>query len=156
MKKRIVTVFLACMICMAGIWSGNVEVQAATEPQGTPIDYSYLVADGALMGFAELQTRGVYLASGTSSIRRISSNTIGAGGTTTAVVKCTVAISSIVERYVDGRWLRVTSWTQTNENSYSAAISRSLVVATNNIYRVRSSHYAESDYSSSFTDNLHM
>ena len=43
---------------------------------------------------------------------------------------------------------------QINENAFTAGISKSLVVATNNTYRVRSSHYAETDYSSSFTGSL--
>ena len=155
MKKNLTALFLACVMTITGVWCGGFETRAQ-EPQSTPIDYSYLMGEGAFIGFAELQTRGVYLSNGKSIIRKLGTNLIGAGGTTTAAVKCSVTVTSIVERYVDGKWARVTSWTQTNENSYSAGISRSLVVATNNIYRVRSAHYAETDVSSSWTDNLHM
>jgi len=156
MKRKLVPWLLAFLMCITGIWYGDFEVYAAEESQGETIDYSYLMGEGALIGYAQMQTKGVYLLSGTSSITRMSSISIGAGGTTTAAVKCNVAISSVVERYVNGSWARVTSWTQRNTSSYSAAISKSLVVATNNIYRVRSTHYAESDVSSSYTNNLHM
>lgn len=156
MKRKAVSWLLAFLVCIAGVWCGDFEARAAEEPQGETIDYSYLMGEGALIGYAQMQTRGVYLLSGTSSITKMSSISIGAGGTTTATVKCNVAITSIVERYVNGSWARVTSWTQTNTDSYSAAISKSLVVATDNIYRVRSAHYAESDVSSSYTDSLQM
>lgn len=155
MKKRITALLIACMMCMTSFYFGEVNVQAE-EPQAQDIDYSYLTDANALIGYTDAQTWGVYLVEGSSSITKISSNTIGAGGTTLAAKKCTVAITSIVERYVNGVWLRVTSWNQTNENAFTAAISKSLMVATNNIYRVRSSHYAESDYSSSYTGGLQM
>ena len=155
MKKKLTAFLLACMMCISGIWYGNVEVRAE-ELQGEAIDYSYLMGEGALIGYTQMQTRGVYLSSGSSSITKISESKIGAGGMTNAAVKCDVAITSIVERYVNGTWARVTSWSQTNENAYTAAISRSLIVATDNIYRVRSAHYAETDVSSSFTNNLQM
>ena len=156
MKKNILAMFLAGMMCITGIWCGDFEVQAQEEPQGQVIDHSYLMGEGALVGYAELQTRGVYLSNGKSIISKMSSNMIAAGGTTTAAVKCDVAIACIVERYVNGSWARVTSWTQSNTNAYVAGISRSLIVATNNVYRVRSTHYAETDVSTSYTNNLHM
>lgn len=155
MKKKITAFLIACAMCMTSFYFGEVNVQAE-EPQCQDIDYSYLTDANALIGYADMQTWGVYLAQGTSSITKISSNTIGAGGSTLAAMKCSVAITCIVERYVNGVWLRVTSWNQTRENAAAVMTSKSLVVATNNIYRVRSSHYAESDYSSSYTNNLHM
>lgn len=155
MKKRITAFLIACMMCMTSFYFGEVNVRAE-EPQSQDIDYSYLTDANALIGYADMQTWGVYLVEGSSSITKISSNTIGAGGTTLAAKKCTVTIACIVERYVNGTWLRVTSWNQTNENAFTVAISKSLMVATNNIYRVRSIHVAESDSSTSYTNNLHM
>ena len=155
MTKRITAVALAFMLCVAGLGYGSMETHAQEE-QGEDIDFSYLMNENALVGYADMQTWGVYLSNGKSVINKLGSNMIGAGGTTTAVVRCTVATTSIVERYVDGKWARVTSWTQRNENSFTAAVSKSLIVATGNIYRVRSSHYAASDYSSSYTSGLQM
>lgn len=155
MKKRIAIFLLTCMMCISGVWCGDFETHAV-EPQGEDIDFSYLMGEGALIGYSQMQTKGVYLSNGRSIISKMSSTKIAAGGTTTAAVKCDVAITSIVERYVNGSWARVTSWSQKNENAYSAGISKSLIVATNNIYRVRSAHYAETDVSSSYTNGLQM
>lgn len=155
MTKRIVTVALAFMLCITGLGYGSIEIHAQEE-QGEDIDFSYLMNDSALIGYADLRTKGVYLMDGTSVINKIGSDTIGAGGSTTAAYRCTVTTTSIVERYVNGKWARVTSWTQTNQNAFSATVSKSLIVATDNIYRVRSSHYAASDYSSSYTNGLIM
>lgn len=146
---------LACVICATGFFYGSLESNAE-ESQGHDIDYSYLMNESTLIGYADMQTWGVYLSNGISIINKLGSNTIGAGGSTTAAIKCKVAITSIVERYVDGKWARVTSWTQTNENAFSATVSKSLIVAPNNTYRVRSSHYAHTDYSSSYTYGLVM
>ena len=156
MKKKVAALLLACMMCISGIGYSNFEVHAQEEVQSENIDLSYYMGEGALIGYADLQTRGVYLSNGRSMISKISSTMIGVGGTTTAAVKCKVTITSIVERYVDGKWARVTSWTATNENAVAVALSKSLIVGTGNTYRVRSSHYAASDYSSSWTDALIM
>lgn len=155
MKKKIIAMMLACMMCVTGVWYGDVDTHAE-ESQGQDIDYSYLMNENALIAYADMQTWGVYLANGMSSINKMGSGLIGAGGTTTAAIKCEVTVTSIVERYVNGKWARVTSWTQTNQNAFSATVSKSLIVATNNTYRVRSAHYANTDVSSSCTNGLKM
>ena len=154
MKKRILAVLMMVTIFITGVWSGSFETQA--EDEGEVIDHSYLLTDEALIGYAEAQTWGVYLLSGYSSINKISTNTIGAGGATSAAKLCKVSVTSIVERKTSTGWARVTSWTQTNENAFSAMVSRSLTVGTGYYYRVRSSHYAASDVSSSMTSSLWM
>ena len=42
------------------------------------------------------------------------------------------------------------------ENDVIAVLSKTLIVGTGNTYRVRSAHYAATDVSSSWTDNLTM
>ena len=155
MKKKLIATLLACMMCVTGFWYGKVDTHAE-ESQGQDIDYSSLMNESTLIAYTDMQTWGVYLSNGKSLINKLGSNTIGAGGNTTAALRCTVTVTSIVERYVDGKWARVTSWTQTNENAFSATVSKSLIVAPNNTYRVRSSHYAATDYSSSCTNGLIM
>ena len=145
---------LAAMLCITGIFT--MEIQVNAEEEGEELDYSYLATDSALIGYAIPVTRGVYYANGYSIINKISSTKIGAGGVTNAAVKCKVSITSIVERKTSTGWARVTSWTQTNENAYSAMISKSLTVSTGYYYRVRSTHYAATDVSSSGTDALWM
>lgn len=153
MKKRILTILLSLVLCIAGVIGGATEVNAQAESED--IDMSCLMTDGALIGYADNQTRGVYLVDGYSVINKISSTKVGAGGTTNAAVKCTVRITSILERKnSSGSWERVTSWTQTNTNAYYAVLSKSVTVASGYYYRVRSHHYASTDSASSYTSAL--
>lgn len=153
MKKRILTLFLALMICFGGIINWKVEVHA--ENTGENIELSEIMTEDALVGHAENQTWGVYFSDGYSIINKISSTKIGAGGVTNANVRCTVKVNAIVERKnASGTWARVTSWSVTNENAYSAMASKSITVPSGYYYRVRSHHYAGSDSATSFTSAL--
>ena len=154
MKKKILALLMAITVCLSGVFCQTVETRA--EDVGTDIDFSYLLTDDALIGYAELQTRGVYLLEGYSIINKISSTTIGAGGVTSAAVKCKVTVIPVVERLSNGSWTRVTSWTVTTSSGYSAMASKSITVGTGYYYRVRCTHYASSDGSSSWTDGLWM
>ena len=95
MKKRILTLFLALMICFGGIINWKVEVHA--ENTGENIELSEIMTEDALVGHAENQTWGVYFSDGYSIINKISSTKIGAGGVTNANVRCTVKVNAIVE-----------------------------------------------------------
>jgi len=153
MSKRFISIIMT-MILALSILGNEIKVQA--EEIGEEIDYSYLMTDNALIGYADMQTWGVYLMSGHSIINEISDIKIGAGGATSAARSCEVSITSIVERQTSTGWAFVTSWTQTNKNAFSAMISRSLIVGTSNWYRVRSHHYAATDSSTSYTNALYM
>lgn len=155
MKKRVISMFLALMICVTGVWGGSIKVKA--EEMGEDLDFSYLLTEETLVGYMELQTRGVYLAEGNSFINKMSSTKIGAGAVTNAALKCKVSATAIVERKNDsGSWERVTSWTNTVTSGYTAGVSKSLTVGTGYYYRVRGLHYAASDGSTSGTDALWM
>lgn len=154
MKRKINLLFLVVIASLISVCGIKNEVNA--RELGENIEFSYLLTEDALIGHMGNQTRGIYLAEGDSIINKISSNKIGAGGMTSAAVRCEVSITSIVERQTSTGWARVTSWTQTNENAFSAMISKSLTVGTGYYYRVRSSHYAATDVSSSGTGALWM
>lgn len=154
MKRKLTALVLALMVCVCGFWNGNTEVHA--EEIGEDIDFSYLLTDEALIGYAESQTWGYYLSEGYSIINKAATNKIGAGGITNATRLCKVGITSIVERQTTTGWARVTSWTNTVASGYSAMISKSLIVGTGYNYRVRSTHYAGTDGSSSWTGALKM
>ena len=154
MKKKVISFLLAMTICMSGMFYQSFETKAENTEE--EMDFSYLMTEDALIGYAQTQTWGVYLASGRSIINRISSTKIGAGGTTEATRKCKVTVSPIVEKLSNGSWVRVTSWTVTEESDYSAMASRSITVGTGYYYRVRCLHYAASDGSSSWTNGLWM
>lgn len=153
MKKRILTMLLTMMICVTGIMSWSVNANAETVSED--IDMSSLMTEDALIGYAESQTWGVYFSDGYSVINKISSTKAGVGGCTNAAVKCTVRVTSILERKnSSGSWERVASWTQTNENALYAIISKSVTVASGYYYRVRSHHYASTDSATSYTNAL--
>ena len=154
MKKKIVSFLLAMMICVSGLFSQGFETKA--EDDGEEMDFSYLMTEDALVGYAQSQTWGVYLVEGYSIINRISSTKIGAGGVTNASRLCKVSVCPIVEKLSGGSWVRVTSWTVTEESDYSAMASRSITVATGYYYRVRCLHSAASDGSSSCTSAMWM
>lgn len=152
-KRRILTMLLAVMLCITGIVSWNINARAEVETED--IEMSELMTEDALIGYAENQTWGVYFSDGYSIVNKISSTKIGAGGVTNANVKCTVKVTAIVERKnSSGTWVRVTSWSQTNENAFSAMASKSLTVASGYYYRVRCYHYASTDSASSYTNAL--
>lgn len=153
MKKRILCLMLAIMTCITVCINVRLDVKA--EVPIDDIEMSTIMTEDALIGYSQNQTWGVYYSDGYSIINKISSTKVGAGGATNAKVKCTVKVTAILERKNEsGSWARVTSWSQTNENAYSAVTSKSVTVASGYYYRVRCYHYAGSDSSSSFTNGL--
>ena len=154
MKQRVLAMLMAVVLCATCVL--NLGFESSAEELGEDISYSELMTENALVGYAENITRGVYLADGYSIINKISSTKIGAGGVTNAAVKCKVTVSAIVERLTDAGWARVTSWTVTETSDYSAMVSKSLTVTNGYYYRVRCIHYASTDRSSSYTNNLWM
>lgn len=152
MKRKILIMLLTAVICFTSVV--NWEIYARAEASVEDIDMSEIMTEDALIGYAESQTWGVYLIDGHSVINKISSSKVGAGGVTNAAVQCSVSVTSILERKVNGSWVRVTSWSQTNTNAYYAIISKSVTVASGYYYRVRSHHYASTDSASSYTNAL--
>ena len=153
MKRRIITLLLAVVLCVTGMISWKAEANAETV--GEDIALSELMTEDALVGYSQSQTWGVYYSDGYSVINKISSSKVGAGGVTHANVKCTVSVQAILERQnSSGGWGRVTSWVQTNQNAYSAMISKSVTVASGYYYRVRCYHDAGTDTSTSSTGAL--
>ena len=88
MKQRLLAMLMAVALCVTCVCTVGFETKA--EDMGEDISFSELMTENALVGYAENITRGVYLLDGYSVINKISSTKIGAGGTTTAAVKCRV------------------------------------------------------------------
>ena len=154
MKKRFTALFLAVLFVVTGVFVG--EQQAYAQESVEDVAISDIWTEDALVGYAQLINRGVYLQQGMSIINDAGGNKIGCGGITEAAVKCKVSVTSIVEKKVNGSWSQVTSWTATNTYAYSASISKYLSVGSGYYYRVRSIHYAGTDASSSYTSALWM
>lgn len=154
MKKKVVALLLVLVFAVTGMIAGDGRVYAEDSMQD--VDISEIWTDDALVGYAQSQTWGVYLMEGVSIINDAGGSKIGCGGITEAAVKCKVSVAAIVEKKVNGSWTRVTSWTVTKASAYSAIASKTLSVGSGYYYRVRCTHSASSDVSSSCTDGLWM
>ena len=154
MRKRLVAFLMAMVLIAMGAYLGKVQANAETVDED--IDISYLFTEDALIGYAVSQTRGVYLAEGVSIINDAGSGKIGWGGITNAAIRCTVSTNAIVERKVDGSWVRVTSSTTTSTDSLVAAVSKSTSVTSGYYYRCRCVHRASTDVSNTCTSSLWM
>lgn len=154
MKKRFTALFLAVLFVVTGVFVG--EQQAFAQELVEDVTISDIWTEDAIIGYAQLISRGVYLAEGVSIINDAGGGKIGCGGITTAAKKCKVSINCVVEKKVNGSWTRVTSWTNTSASAYTISISKYLSVGSGYYYRVRSTHYAGTDVSSSYTEGLWM
>lgn len=154
MKKRFTALFLAVLFLVTGVFV--VDQKAFAQESVEDVAISDIMTDNALVGYAQLINRGVYLAQGVSIINDAGGGKIGCGGYTTAAQKCKVSINCVVEKKVNGTWTRVTSWSNTSASAYSVSISKYLSVGSGYYYRVRSTHHASTDASSSCTEGLWM
>ncbi len=154
MKKRFMMLLLALVMCVTGIYT--VDMRTNAQALGEEVSYESLLTEDALIGNMQSQTWGVYLASGTSVINDAGGGKIGAGGTTTAAKDCKVSVNVIVEKKVNGSWVRLTSWSVTRTNDIIATTGKLISVAGGYYYRVRCLHNAGTDSSSSFTGALWM
>lgn len=154
MKKRYLS--LICIIAFVLSISG-VSVRASEEM--SIVDGSYLTHEDESEGTAVLLQRGVDLQAGTSKVSKAATRVINAGGTTTAAHTVDeIGITVVVERLKKGTssWYYYTGWQVEKENTYIVSSSKRLSVAGGYYYRVRATHWANSDVSSSFTSGVYI
>lgn len=152
MKKLVSVVMAMIMVLSLGM---SVNAQAADEL--VCIDGSYLLNTDSSEVTVGSMTRGVYLKSGSSTINKQGTGRIGAGGDTTGQkVVDNISVLVRVERLVNGKWVRYTSWSAAKENAYYVNSSKILSVPTGYYYRVWCTHYAGSDSTESYTDGLYI
>lgn len=155
MRQKLAAFLLAFLMFATGCFAINVEVHAE-EVIGQEVDISEIMTEDALVSYAELQMRGIYLAEGISVINDAGNNKIGAGGTTTAAINCKVSVNVIVEKKVSGSWVRYTSFSATKTSGITVSASKYVSVNSGYWYRVRSVHSASTDTSYSCTSSLYM
>mgnify|MGYP004471036171 FL=1 len=156
MKKKIVSVCLTTLL-VGGL--SMTSMQEARAAEGKVIDGSELTHEEESIGYDTKITRGEDLLTGYSKCTKLGDGKIYAGGTTIAaqVVK-SVQIVVIVERAKedDTEWSYYDDWRKENKNTNRAMSNRTLYVEGGYYYRVRCTHVANSDMSSSFTNGVYV
>ena len=153
--KKIILGLLVFTMCLTTIFSQYTYVHAE-ETSDIDIPFEELMTENALIGYSNAGTWGVYYGSGVSIINDSGGGKIGWGGSTYAAKRCKVTVNAIVERYTGTSWVRVTSATNTREDSFTATVSKLTLVGSGYYYRVRCNHFAATDVGYSSTDALRM
>ena len=152
MKRRLVSMCLAVMLVGGLSFTSMQEVKAA---ENKVIDGSELTHENESIGYDTKITRGVDLMVGYSKCTKLAEGKIYAGGTTIAAH---TGEGVLVERAKeeDTEWSYYDGWQKENLNSDRANSNRTLYVDGGYYYRVRCTHAANSDMSSSFTDGIYI
>ena len=149
-------------MCLAVMLVGGLSMTSMQEvkaAEGKVIDGSVLTHDEESIGYDTKITRGEDLLTGYSKCTKLGKGKIYAGGTTIAAhVVESVQIAVIVERAKeeDNEWTTYDGWQKENLNNNRVMSNRTLYVDGGYYYRVRCTHVANSDMSSSFTDGIYI
>lgn len=153
MKKKILSLCCALLLT-AGLFGNSYGEVRAEQPM---IDGSYLTHEEEAVGSNVGVTRGEYLLTGYSKVVRLGPGLLYAGGSTIAAeIVDEVGIAVMVERAQlgDTAWQFYDGWIKFNHNIDKVSDNRRLEVEGDYYYRVRCTHSANSDMSSSFTDGV--
>lgn len=156
MKKRVISMALAVML-VGGLSLTSVRETRAAE--GKVIDGSELTHEEESIGYDTKITRGEDLLTGYSKCSKLGEGKIYAGGTTIAAhVVDSVQIGVVVERAKeeDTEWSTYDGWKKESTNTNRVNSNRTLYVEGGYYYRVRCTHVANSDMSSSFTAGIYI
>lgn len=156
MKRRFVSMCLAVML-VGGL--SMVSMQEVRAAEGKVIDGSKLTHDEESIGYDTKIARAGDLLSGYSKCTKLGEGKIYAGGTTIATeVVDSVQIGVVVERAKeeDTKWTAYDGWKKENKNTNRVTSNRTLYVEGGYYYRVRCTHVANSDMSSSFTNGVYV
>ncbi len=130
------------------------QAEEATEV-GTYVDGSYLTPDTESSVEVYPRLRGVYLLKGTGTITVPGNGLVGCYGSTAAtMVVSKVAVAVTLERYVNGAWYSVTSWTNTAYNTNYVSLYKGQSVTGGYYYRVTTINTAASEWSMGVTDGV--
>ena len=157
MKKKILSVCCVALLVFSMLFFSTRQVQAATDEP--VLDGSVLTQEEESVGYDTKITKGEDLLAGYSKIVRLGPGKIYAGGTTLAAHTVeSVKISVTVERAQEGdtAWKIYDGWQKENNNTDRVGSNRTLEVEGGYYYRVRCTHSANSDMSSSFTDGVYV
>lgn len=161
-KRRISAIVTLMMILsLSAVTATDTKAKEEAKVKSTEklpvIDGSYLIKDEESVGATIPMTRGEDLMTGYSKVRRLGAGEIYAGGTTIAAHTVErIGVGVIVERAKEGdtSWGFYDAWQKFNENTDRVSSSKRLKVEGDYYYRVRCTHSAGVDMSSSFTDGI--
>lgn len=157
MKKRLLSGGLAAVLTLCMLLSATCFAEAESdEPM---VDGSKLTHNDEAIGYDTKITRGEFLFSGYSKIVVLGPEKIYAGGTTIAAQEVdSVKVGVLIERAQEGdtSWERYEGWQKESFNTDRVNSNKMLEVEGGYYYRVRSTHSANSDMSSSFTDGVYV
>ena len=157
MKKRFSSICLTLVMVTCMLLISFTNVQAGSDE--VILDGSYLTHDEESIGYDTKLTRGVDLLTGYSKCVRKGPGLIYAGGTTIAAHTVDqVKIGVVIERAQKGdtQWTFYDLWTKENRNADRVGSNRMLNVEGGYYYRVRCTHSANYDMSSSFTNGVYV
>lgn len=155
--KRLMSICCTLALVIGMAFGASSDSRAAAEEK--VIDGSRLTYDDESVGYATEITRGEDLMTGYSKCVDLGPGELYAGGTTIAAhVVAEVGLSVIVERAKeeDTEWSYYDAWQKFNQNVDRVAINKMLEVEGDYYYRVRCTHSAGADMSSSFTDGVYI
>lgn len=155
--KRLLSLCCTMALMIGMTLSVSMNSQASTSVK--VIDGSYLTHDKESIGYDTKITRGEDLLTGYSKCVEWGPGELYAGGTTIAAHTVNeVGLSVMIERAKeeDTEWSFYDSWNKFNQNSDRVSSSKGLKVEGDYYYRVRCTHSAASDMSSSFTDGVYI
>lgn len=156
MKKRILSALCVALLFFSIPFFTAVPAQAVDSPV---LDGSALVQDKESIGYDIKITRGEDLLTGYSKIVCLGPEKIYAGGTTIASHEVeNIQVSVLVERAKKGdtAWSTYDGWHKESSNTDRVGSNRMLEVEGGYYYRVRCTHSANSDMSSSFTNGVYV
>lgn len=162
-KKRRISAIVTLMLILSlsAVTATDTKAKEEAKVKSTEklpvLDGSYLIKDEESVGATIPMTRGEDLMTGYSKVRRLGAGEIYAGGTTIAAHTVErIGVGVIVERAKEGdtSWGFYDAWQKFNENTDRVSSSKRLKVEGDYYYRVRCTHSAGVDMSSSFTDGI--
>lgn len=157
MRKKTKIISVACvMALMLSMLSVGMNVQA--EENLPQIEGSYLTHESESVGYDTKITRGADLLTGYSKCVRLANGKLYVGGSTIAAqTVARVGVGVTVERAQEGdeSWEYYDGWIKFNENADMVSSNKQVDVEGGYYYRVRCTHSANDDVSSSFTDGLY-
>ena len=156
-KRKLISI--CCMLFVIAGMTGISSTECKAASQLPVIDGSYLTYEEESIGYDTKLTRGEDLLAGYSKVRRRGPGLLYAGGSTVAThtVK-EVGIAVIVERAKekDESWEFYDSWQKFNYDVDKVSSDKELEVEGGYYYRVRCTHSANGDMSSSFTNGVYI